>query len=117
MAIERVEACKSASGYEVRVSGNGREERIGGWRLAVVMDGELATVNADPSPLFEAVGALMRLFEAAGALIERRIRPPYGVEAAGLYIDMANGIVAEYVIKGEEGEIPVRIIYSPEGPP
>ena len=64
--------------------------------------------------LFEAVGALMKFFEAARAVVEGRIRPPYGVEAAGLHIDIAHGVVAEYVIRSEEGEIPARIVYSPD---
>ena len=31
-----------------------------------------------------------------------------------MHIDKANG-VAEYVVRGEEGEIPARTVYSPEG--
>ena len=57
---------------------------------------------------------LIRLFEAARAVVEGRIRPPYGVEVTELHIDMARGVVAEYVIRSEDGEIPVRIVYSPE---
>ena len=53
------------------------------------LNGEAAIVEADPSPLFEAVGALIRLFEAARAVVESRVKPPYGVEAAGLCIDTA----------------------------
>ena len=80
------------------------------------LNGELISIDADPSPLFEAVGALIRLFEAARAVVEGYVKPPYGVEAAGLHIDMAHGLAAEYVIKAEDGEIPVRITYSPEEP-
>ena len=57
---------------------------------------------------------MMKLFEAARAVVEGRVKGPYGVEAAGLHIDMAHGIVAEYVIRAREGEIPVRIVYSLE---
>ena len=112
-------AIERAYGHEGRVNDDGREELTYGvsWRLAVYLNGELISIDADPTPLFEAVGALMKLFEAARAVVEGRIRPPYGVEAAELHIDMAHGLVAEYVIKAREGEIPVRIVYSPEGPP
>ena len=54
------------------------------------------------------------MFEAARAVVESRVRPPYGVEVTELHIDMARGVVAEYVVRAEEGEIPVRIVYSPE---
>ena len=67
--------------------------------------------------LFEAVGALMKLFEAARSFIENRVKPPYGVEVTELHIDMARGVIAEYVVRAEEDEISVRIVYSPEGPP
>ena len=56
----------------------------------------------------------MRLVEAARAVVESRAEPPYGVEAAGLHIDMANGVVAEYIVRAGEGEAPVGIVYSPE---
>ena len=72
----------------------------------------LISIDADPAPLFEAVGALMRLIEAARVVVEGYVKPPYGVEAAGLHIDIAHGVVAEY--KGGGGGDPVRIIYSPE---
>ena len=54
----------------------------------------------------------MRLVKAAGAVVESRAEPPYGVEVTELHIDMANGVVAEYVIKSEGA--PVGIVYSPE---
>ena len=38
---------------------------IGGWCAAVAVGGALAIIEADPAPLFEAVGTLMKLFEAA----------------------------------------------------
>ena len=82
--------------------------------MSVVVGGELVPVDAGPMPLFDAVGAFMKLFKAARSLIESRVKPPYGVEVTELYIDMAHGLVAECVIKGEDGEITVRIVYSPE---
>lgn len=56
----------------------------------------------------------MKLFEAARAVVESRVKPPYGVEVTELHIDMAHGVVAEYVVRGKEVEVPVRIVYSPE---
>ena len=56
----------------------------------------------------------MKLFEAARAVVESRVKPPYGVEVTELHIDMARGVVAEYVVRGKEVEVPVRIVYSPE---
>ena len=109
-------ALERAYGHEGRVNDDGREELTydRGWRLAVYLNGELAIVDADPAPLFEAVGALMKFFEAARAVVEGRVKPPYGVEAAGLHIDMAHGVVAEYIVRTEDGEIPVRIVYFPK---
>ena len=91
--------------HERRVNDDGREELTYGvsWRLAVYLNGELISIDADPSPLFEAVGALMKLFEAARAVVEGYVKGPYGVEAAELHIDMAHGVIAEYVIKGGGG--------------
>ena len=107
-------AALGRNGYEVRVSGDGRVERTNGRRLAVYLNGRLTPAEADPSPLFEVVGALMKLFETARAVVESRVKPPYGVEAAGLHIDVARGVVAEYVVRDKDGEVPVRIVYSPE---
>ena len=63
VALERVKLRREKRGREERISSEGRnvERTYGGWRLAVVIDGELVSVNADTMPFFEAVGTLMRL--------------------------------------------------------
>lgn len=102
MTVDHVEAGERVSGRE----GLAGELTRDGWRIAVVMGGELIPADADPSPLFETVGALMKRFEVARSLIESRVKPPYGVEVTELHIDMAHSVVAEYVIKSEGAKSP-----------